>query len=246
MTVTESPTRPPSPGRRDAGDDSFLLPDGSRVTIAAPDLDTSGIWNCLFMARTAGTRESFSVAPRRDDRAQLHGLTDTTVHPYRDAELLVGYDPQRGEMLASWRGPWHEVVNLRTGPRIGSDRFVRLFDAFRITDTQDGVRMAPRRAVEFEPFHVFKIIPGVGDLHIQRPHEADTPAPAWRGAPARHGEIWRKEGTDNGEVKRARKDTLILGTTNAIAELIANPGDTADDGAAAEFLTTLNITWSTP
>lgn len=246
MTVTESPTHPPSPGRSGAGDDSFLLPDGSRVTITAPDLDTSGIWNCLFIARTGGTRENFSIAPRRDDRAQLLGLTDTAVHPYRDAELVVGYDQPRREMLAAWRGPWHEVVHLRTSPPIGPERFVRLFDAFRITDSQDGVLMAPRRTVEFEPFHVFKVIPGVGDLHIQRPHEAETPAPAWRGAPARHGEIWRKEGTDNGEVARARKDSLILGTTTAIAELVANPDDTADDEAAAEFLATLSITWSTP
>jgi hypothetical protein len=179
-------------------------------------------------------------------------LTDIRVEPYRNADLMLTYDTtdfdalEHGETVAAWRGPWHELHIARTGPRQAPESFTRVLDALILTDTADGLLIRPQstRAVTFEPFTVFADFLGFGHLQIQRPHEAEITVPDWRGAPARSGEIWRRSLTGGEETGRARQEALILASPTAVCELVPGPLDTPDSDAAAEFLATIDLSWS--
>ncbi|MQA26897.1 MAG: hypothetical protein GEU94_15875 [Micromonosporaceae bacterium] len=226
--------------------DHFTAPDGSRVTLDARNVDASGQWNCLFRAQVYGVRQPFTVCDRGSPERFAARMTDVAVHPHHDADVMLAYDTTLGESMAAWRGPWHGLLTGRTGPRPQVESYTRVFDALHLTDTRDGLLVRPRsaRQVVFEPFTVFKEIPGIGDLRIQRPHEAEVSLPTWRGARARDGEIWRKPFTDEGEVPRARPEVLILATPTAVVELIPGPEDTEDSAEAADFVAGLAVSWS--
>jgi hypothetical protein len=234
---------------------AFTVPDGSRITLDAPGLTDGDVhWNCLFVAKVHGAGHAFTVC-RRGTAEQLVAallLTDVRVEPYRGVDVLLVYDTndytatEHGETLAAWRGRWHELHTARTGPRLGPAAFTRVFDAFTLTDMPEGLLVRPRsaRKVTFESFTVFRNIPGLGDLQIQRPHESNVVLPRWRGAAARAGEVWRRPFADGSGRGRSRPETLILATPTAICELSPGPLDTADGDAAVDFLVRLDITWT--
>jgi hypothetical protein len=225
---------------------TFIAPDGARLWLDAPSL-VGGRWSCLFVARVYGTRHAFTVCERGGAERLADALRMTEIQVLqRDAEVMIGYSAEERESLAAWRGRWHELQTHRSGPRPNAGTIAGVFDAFAITDTADGllVRARSPRQVSFEPFVVYREVPGMGSLRIQRPHEAGVMVPRWHGASARAGEIWRKPFTDGGEVGRARREVLILATRTAISELIPGPDDTPDGSAAAEFLAGLDVSWT--
>jgi hypothetical protein len=226
----------------------FTAPDGSRIILDGPGLTGAGRWSCLFVARIYGSRHAFTVCQRggADRLVTALDLNDVQVESHRGTELMFGYSTAQEASLTAWRGQWHELHIHRTGPRPSVESVTRVVDAFILTDTPEGLLVRPRapRQVTFEPLVVYRSLPGVGSLRVQKPHESGITVPTWRGASARTGEIWRKPFTDGGELGRARAEVLILATATAVSELIPGSDDTADSVAAAEFLAGLDVAWT--
>ena len=237
------------------GGSGFTAPDGSRLTVGAAEV--SRPWSCNFVARIAGARNAFSVAERGAfEWYTSFVLTHASVqeHPYRGGDLALAHDATTHETLTAWRGPWFELHHRRVGPVPTVPAATRVFDALRLQDTPDGMRVAAwshqRTTVEaptveaptFEPLTVFKEIPGIGDLRIERPGRSEVSLPRWRGAPARRGEIWRHS-LAAGAAGRARGEILLLATPTTITQLIPGPDDTGDPAVALAFLRELDISW---
>ncbi len=235
------------------GGSGFTLPDGSRLTVGAAEV--SRPWSCNFVARIAGARNAFSVAERGAfEWYTSFVLTRASVreYPYRGGELALAHDARTHETLTAWRGPWFELHHRRVGPAPTVPAATRVFDALRLQDTPDGMRVGgwPHGdpafgPATFEPVTAFKEIPGIGGLRIERPGRAEVSPPRWRGAPARNGEIWRR-GMAAGATGRAREEILLLATPTTITQLIPGPDDTADPAVALAFLRELDISWDPP
>lgn len=227
------------------GGSGFVPPDGSRLTVGAAEV--SRPWSCNFVARIAGARNAFSVAERGAfEWYTSFILTDASVqeYPYRGGDLALAHDARTHETLTTWRGPWFELHHRRIGPAPRVPAATRVFDALRLQDTPDGMRVGAwsHRVTTFEPLTVFKEIPGVGGLRIERPGHSEVSPPRWRGAPARSGEIWRRD-LVRAAAGRARGEILLLATPTTITQLIPGPGDTGDPAVALAFLRELDISW---
>ena len=227
------------------GGSVFTAPDGSQLMVRA--MDVSRPWSCNFVARLAGARHAFSVAERGAfEWYTSFILTPASVqeYPYHGGDLAVAHDTQTYETLTAWRGPWFELHYRTVGPAPTPPATVRVFDALRLQDTPDGMHVgAWSRATTFEPLTVFKEVPGIGELRIERPGRAEVSLPRWRGARARDGEIWRRS-LAAGAAGRARDEILLLATPTTITQLIPGPEDTGDPAVALEFLRQLDISWN--
>jgi hypothetical protein len=232
------------------GGSGFTAPDGSRLTVGAADV--SHPWSCNFVARIAGTRHAFSVAERGAfEWYTSFLLTHASVqeYPYRGGDLALAHDGTTHQTLTAWRGPWFELHHQRVGPAPTVPVATRVFDALRLQDTPDGMRVDPWPhdhpafgPTTFESLAVFKEIPGIGDLRIERPGRSEVSPPRWRGAPARRGEIWRRS-LLAGDAGRARGEILLLATPTTVTQLIPGPEHTADPAVALAFLRELDISW---
>ncbi len=237
------------------GGSSFTAPDGSRLTVEAADV--SRPWSCNFVARIAGTRNAFSVAERGAfEWYTSYLLTNASVqeYPYRGGDLALAHDAKTHQTLTAWRGPWFELHHQRVGPAPTVPAATRVFDALRLQDTPDGMRVDPWPhddrtfghptfgPTTFEPLAVFKEIPGIGDLRIERPGRSEVSPPPWQGAPARRGEIWRRN-LPAGDAGRARGEILLLATPTTVTQLIPGPDHTGDPAVAMAFLRELDISW---
>lgn len=261
--ATSTSTAPPVRGRFDwpwRGGPSFVTPDGATVSLGGAALSlpvlgglsaVSRPWSGGFIALVQGIRRSFVVA---ETGAFDWHSTYTTIpdevrrQPYRGGELLLGIrNPAHegpGEYRAAWRGHWFELHTRSSGAPPSADGLRRVFDAFRITDTPLGMLAAPRsaRQVRLEPVQVFKQIPGLGQLTIERPGNSQIAAPDFRGYPTPHGELWRQP-LGTAAHGRARPDALVLATPTAITRLMPGPTDSTDPSAVLAFLTGLDVTW---
>lgn len=225
--------------------DSFTAPDGSRVTLQGDKVDLSGAWTCLFVVRADGVRHAFRVISRGQSDFDVTTRLGATwqSEQYRMGELAIAHG--NGETFAAWRGRWHELQLTEVGT---ADRqhYTRVFDALAWTDRPDGmlVRGASAGRVNFEPFVLFKDVPGVGDLKIERPGKSAAELPAWRGAMTRNGEMWRQPLGD-GAAGRARPESLVIATPTAVAELMPGPAGehTADADIAARTAKALAVAW---
>lgn len=240
-----------SPGRSRTGwpwrgGRAFTAPDRSRLALGGV-VDLSRPWSCNLVIRVHGMRHAFRVAERGAfEWYRTFVWTGAAVqdHPYRGGDLVLAHDPATYDTLTAWRGPWFELHHRRVGPAPTVQSATRLFDALRLQDTPEGMRVAARspRTTTFEPMTVFKEIPGIGDLRIERPGRSEVSPPRWRGAPARHGEIWRRR-MAAGAAGRAREEILLLATPTTITQLIPGPDDSPDPAVALAFLRELDITW---
>ncbi|MCA1670987.1 MAG: hypothetical protein LC799_01870, partial [Actinobacteria bacterium] len=160
------------------GGPSFVAPDGSQVSLngtalagragGGAGLDTSRPWSCLFAALVQGTRRAFTIAEAGafDWHSTYTTIPDEILRqPYRGGELLLGVRYERagtepGDYRAAWRGQWFELHTSGSGAPPAAERLVRIFDAFRLTDTPLGMLAAPRsvRQVRLEPVQVAKQI----------------------------------------------------------------------------------------
>ncbi|MGH4025614.1 MAG: hypothetical protein ACRDRV_13650 [Pseudonocardiaceae bacterium] len=257
---------PPVRGRFDwpwRGGPSFVTPDGSQVSLNGAALagraaggagvDTSKPWSCLFAALVQGTRRSFTVAETGafDWHSTYNTVPDEIIRqPYRGGELLLGIRRERvdadepGDYRAAWRGQWFELHTSASGTPPATEQLVRIFDAFRLTDTPLGMLAAPRsvRQVRLEPVQVAKQIPGLGHLVIERPEHSTFGVPDFRGHSTTHGELWRQP-LGNGAQGRARPDALLLATPTALTRLISGPDDSPDPDAVLAVLSGLNVIW---
>lgn len=226
--------------------DRFRAPDGSLITLDAAGADTSGAWNCVFQARVSGVVHPFTVCDRESSSCRANRMGDAQVHQYQDTELITAYDAGLWQSMAAWRGRWHSLLTSRTGPKPAVETYSRLFGAFALTDTREGLLIRPRspRKVELTSLLVYKEVPGIGDLRIERPHDTLVSVPSWRGATTRGGEMWRRPIANDGDVPRARSESLILATPTAVVELIAGPDDTPDETTATDFLADLVVSWT--
>jgi hypothetical protein len=194
-----------------------------------------------------GGRRSFTVAETGafDWHSTYTTIPDEVLRqPYRGGELLLGVQRERQEYRAAWRGQWFELHTRGSGPPPALEEIVRVFDAFRLTDTPLGMLAQPRsaRQAQLEPFQVAKQIPDIGYLTIERPASSQILAPDFRGHPTRHGELWRQP-LEREAYGRSRPDALVLATPTAITRLVAGPADTADPQAVLAFLTGLDVAW---
>lgn len=231
------------------GGGSFAVPDGSRVRIDKAGLDVSSPWNCLFMARVNRRRQGFSVCERGAVDQLLARFRGQQVErlSYRGAVLVRAHDAVRKVSTAAWQGRWHELIMQQSGPRPEARRDGEVFDAFRLTDSRDGLlvqAVSPRQVTFDEPFTVLKEIAGLGTLRMERPYAPERQIPAWAGVLGRAGEIWRKPFPRGKGAGRARPESLILATPTAVTELIPGPKDTSDSAAALAFLSDLNVVWA--
>ncbi|HEX2297436.1 MAG TPA: hypothetical protein VHH34_02765 [Pseudonocardiaceae bacterium] len=246
---------PPQRGRFDwpwRGGPSFVTPDGSQVSLGGAALDTTRPWSALFAALVHGTRRAFTVAEAGAfDWHSTYTMIPDEIrrYPYRGGELLLGTrHPQTGDepgdYRAAWRGQWFELHTCGSGAAPAADRLIRIFDAFRLTDTPLGMLAAPRsvRQARMEPFQVAKQIPGLGFLTIERPEHGRIGVPDFRGHPTEHGELWR-EPLGIGAHGRARPDALLLATPTAVTRLVAGPSDSADPNEVLALLAGLNVIW---
>lgn len=225
----------------------FTVPDWSRITLSGHELGEARPFNCVFIARLFGRRHAFTATEA--GVVELHasymgGAVER--RPYQEASVLVTRDANDEESMAAWCGPWNSLLLFRTGPAPAFESFLQVFDAFRIADTPEGLQLSPRfaRQVEFEAFRVFREIPGIGDLRIQRPAQSEVVLPAWAGARSRTGEIWKQSFSPGGEIGRARPEMLVLATATAVTQLIPGPYDDDDSSVALAFLAELDVEWS--
>lgn len=253
----------PARGRFDwpwRGGPSFVAPDGSQVSLdgaaltgGGAGLDTSRPWSGLFSALVQGTRRSFTVAEAGafDWHSTYTTIPDEVLRrPYRGGELLLGirHEPaaadEPGDYRAAWRGQWFELHTSSSGPPPTAEQLVRIFDAFRLTDTPLGMLVAPRsvRQARLEPVQVAKQLPGLGYLTIERPEHSVFGVPDFRGHSTTHGELWRHP-LGNGAQGRARPDALLLATPTAITRLVAGPDDSPDPDTVLGVLNGLNVLW---
>lgn len=261
--ATSTSNAPPVRGRFDwswRGGPAFVTPDGSRVSLGGAALSAPVLggplavarpWSCGFIALVHGVRRFFTVA---ETGAFDWHSTYTTVpdevrrQRYRGGELLLGIrhpaHNEPGDYRAAWRGQWFEMHTRGSGPAPAADGVTRIFDAFRITDTPLGMLARPRsaRQVQLEPVQVFKQLPGLGHLTVERPGTRQIEVPGYRGLPTSHGELWRQP-LDEGAAGRARSDALVLATPTAISRLVAGPGDITDLDEVVAFLVGLDVTW---
>src|SRR5215831_5384985 len=130
------------------GGPSFVTPDGSRVSLAGPSLDTSRPWSATFAALVRGARRSFTVTEvgAFDWHSSYTTVPDEVLrHPYRGGELLLGIRHEPADYRAVWRGQWFELHTSGSGqPPPASDGITRVFDSFRLTDTPQGMLVQPR------------------------------------------------------------------------------------------------------
>ncbi|MGH3917047.1 MAG: hypothetical protein ACRDTC_27090 [Pseudonocardiaceae bacterium] len=253
--ATSTSSAPPVRGRFDwlwRGGPSFVAPDGSRLSLSGTALDVSRPWSCGFFALVRGSRRSFSVAETGafDWHSTYTTIPDEILRqPYRGGELLVGsrYQAASDEPTryrAAWRGQWFELHTRSSGPPPSGAEIVRIFDAFRLTDTPLGMLVQARTArhARLEPVQVAKDIPGFGHLTIERPESSQIEIPEFRGFTTRHGELWRQP-LGNAARGRSRPEALVLATPTAITRLVAGPTDSTDPSTALDFLADLNVTW---
>lgn len=246
---------PPARGRFDwpwRGGPSFVAPDGSRLSLGGGALDVSRPWSCGFIALVRGARRSFTVAEAGafDWHSTYTTIPDEVLRqPYRGGELLVGIQHEASpdepaQYRAAWRGQWFELHTRSSGPPPSGNEIIRVFDAFRLTDTPLGMLVQTRteRQARLEPVQVAKQVPGFGHLTIERPESSQIEIPDFRGHPTRHGELWRQP-LGNGAHGRSRSDALVLATPTAITRLVAGPADSTDQNKALDLLAGLNVTW---
>lgn len=244
MTIPETvPTRPRSDWAWRGGP-SFTAPDGSRIRLEQPWLDSSQPWSATFSARTGGGRYGLTVAEiGAFDWHVTYPMAgaEVTSSRYAGGDLLLAWRREPADYRAAWRGRWFELHHSAAGP-VPAGGVPRVFDAVRFTDTPEGMLVRPRGAVSFEPFRVAKTLPGIGQLRIERPGTATVAVPRFRGHRARHGEIWRRP-LEGGAHGRARDESLLLATPTAVVQLIPGPHDTPDADAALAFLEQLAVSW---
>lgn len=247
--VPSTSNAPDARGRFDwpwRGGHSFVAPDGSQVALSGVP-SVSRPWSCGFIALVRGARKAFTVA---ETGAFDWHSTYTTIpdqvrrRPYRGGELLLGIQHERAEYRAAWRAQWFELHTRSSGPPPPFDEIVRIFDAFRLTDTPLGMLVAPRsvRQARLEPVQVAKEMPGIGQLTIERVERGRIALPDVRGFPTRFGELWRQP-LGSGAHGRARPDALVLATPTALTRLVAGPADTTDPDEVLAFVTGLDVTW---
>ncbi|MDQ4009949.1 MAG: hypothetical protein M3228_04470 [Actinomycetota bacterium] len=226
------------------GGTSFVTPDGAQVVLSGPALNASRPWSCGFIALVGGARRAFTVAEAGafDWHSTYTTIPDQVLRqPYRGSELIVGIRNDPGDYRAAWRGKWFELHTRASG---SPDEIMRIFDAFRLTDTPLGMLVQPRsaRQAQLEPIRVAKQIPRIGHLTIERPGTSQLTVPGFRGHVTRHGEVWRQP-LGIGAHGRSRSEALVLATPTAITQLVPGPTDTADPNEALEFLAGLNVIW---
>lgn len=229
------------------GGPAFTAPDGSRVRLEQPRLDSSQPWSTTFAVRTGGGRYGLTVAEiGAFDWHVTYPMAgaDVTSSSYAGGDLLLASRREPPEYRAAWRGRWFELHHRPAGPVPADAGIPRVFDALRVTDTPEGMLVRPRGAARasFEPFRIAKRLPGIGQLRIERPDRAASAVPRFRGHRARHGEIWRWP-LEGGARGRARDELLLLATPTAVTQLIPGPRDTPDGDVALAFLEELAVTW---
>ncbi len=229
------------------GGPTFTAPDGSRVHLEQPWLDSSQPWSATFAVRTGGGRYGLTVAEiGAFDWHVTYTMAgaEVTSSRYAGGDLLLASRREEPEYRAAWRGRWFELHHRPAGPVPAAAGIPRIFEALRFTDTPEGMLVWPRGAaqVSFEPFRIAKQLPGLGQLRIERPGGASIPVPRFRGHRSLHGEIWRWP-LERGTSGRARDESLLLATPTAVAQLIPGPRDTPDGDTALAFLEQLAVTW---
>ncbi|HEX2262299.1 MAG TPA: hypothetical protein VHH52_00845, partial [Pseudonocardiaceae bacterium] len=135
------------------GGTSFVTPDGSQVVLSSSALDASRPWSCGFIALVQGARRAFTVAEAGafDWHSTYTTIPDQlSAQPYRGGELVTGIRTDPGDYRTAWRGRWFELHTRASG---SPDGIMRVFDAFRLTDTPLGMLVQPRstRQAQLEP-----------------------------------------------------------------------------------------------
>lgn len=227
---------------------ALVAPSGGSVGI---DLSSdSRVVSIAAGARFAGGSygTGFQIGPRG-----YHDFACTYVVPAKQRERILVYGREvviaeavtAESSVATLIGDYHELMTVYAGPAPHRDRVFSLFSSLLIEDRVDGMLIKPRSATLLDTMNeqVIVVVRDRGSISVPGPRQARALVPRHRGAPTRHGEVWRIQLPDVATASSARDFSYLIGFPSAVAEVSLADTDTVTDSQLLEWLYDLNVTW---
>ncbi len=224
----------------------LIAPSGGRVRVDLPDepLVSSVAAGVRFAGGSFGT--GFQIGPRG-----YHDFACTFVAPatprerflVHGREVVVAEAEDRESSMATLIGDYHELMTVYAGPAPRRDRVFALFSSLEITDHVEGMVVRPRVATLLDTLseHVVVVVRGRGSVSIPGRRQALGLVPAHRGAPTRHGEVWKAPYPGAEGSTSAVEHSYVLGCAAGMAEI--HLAGSAPDSGLLGWLHEIDVAW---
>ncbi|GGK04785.1 hypothetical protein GCM10010123_38430 [Pilimelia anulata] len=152
-----------------------------------------------------------------------------------------------GTAAATFRGDYHDLTTMFSGPRPPTSRISEIFNGLRIEDSPNGMRVDVKgsRMIDSLGWVSVMMVPHHGAVHASNPARATALLPPHAGQRTRHGEIWRTPLADRSRHTRPRDFSYLVGSSSGLAEVFLDPfGSAVSDADLLDWLDHIKISIS--
>lgn len=226
----------------------WRAPSGRRITVTLPD--ESVVESRTVLARLVSTALSagFQIGPTGffeglANYEQPSTVTDRFV--LQNRELVVATSADGYLTTAAWRGPYHDVGAVFTGPAPQRAQLIQYFDAFTYNDEPAGVAISTPSPGNADLFSetLGAVIRDRGQIVVPSVKAARGLMPDHRGTPSTHGEVWRTQKHPDAPGEGVRDYIYLLGTPRGFAEITFFLNASVSDDELLKWLDGIDLSW---
>ena len=207
---------------------AVIAPDGAPLTFHLGAARAEEPTNISQLRLGGGSLSRAFVIGRR---GRHEGVLRYSLRNGADVDKIEVYGKEvaiaqgEGTAAATFRGDYHDLTTMFSGPRPSNARIGEIFNGLRIEDRPNGMTVDVKggRMVDTLGWVSVMMVPHFGAVHASHSARAAALLPSHAGQRTRHGEIWRNPLADRTRHTRPRDFSYLVGSSSGLAEVFLDP-----------------------